>query len=159
MRHGGWAAAVVRGASAGALATGAMTVPLAALHERERLGPTPPVRITRSLLRRLGLTPGRRANAGLAALAHLGFGTSLGALFGLLLRRPRSRVATVGAAVGYAAGVWTLSYAGWIPALGILPRPDRDRPARPAVTLLSHVVYGIALGVFTPGSAASRATS
>ena len=33
-----------------------------------------------------------------------------------------------------------------MPALGALPPPDRDRPARQAVMLAVHLVYGSVLG-------------
>jgi hypothetical protein len=42
--------------------------------------------------------------------------------------------------------VWAVSYQGWIPALGILPKASEDRPARPAVMVTAHVVYGAVLG-------------
>ena len=42
--------------------------------------------------------------------------------------------------------VWAVSYQGWVPALGILPKASEDRPARPAVMVAAHVVYGAVLG-------------
>ncbi len=33
-----------------------------------------------------------------------------------------------------------------IPLLGLMPPPDRDRPGRPVVMVLAHVVYGLTLG-------------
>jgi hypothetical protein len=38
------------------------------------------------------------------------------------------------------------SYQGWIPALGIMPPASEDRPDRPRVMLLAHLVYGAILG-------------
>ena len=46
----------------------------------------------------------------------------------------------------YGLGVWAVSYKGWIPALGILPPPERDRPGRPVIMVAAHVVYGLVLG-------------
>ena len=84
---------------------------------------------------------GRLADA-LAVLAHLGFGAGTGAAYALLppSRRPVAR----GTAV--ATGVYAVSYAGWVPALGALPRADRDRPPRQAVMLAAHLLYGAVLG-------------
>jgi hypothetical protein len=56
---------------------------------------------------------------------------------------PRS-TATRG--VAFALGVWAASYAGWIPALGLLPPPGRDNPRRAWTTATAHVVYGAVLG-------------
>jgi hypothetical protein len=42
--------------------------------------------------------------------------------------------------------VWLGSYAGWIPALDLLPPPDRDRRGRPPSMIVAHWVYGAALG-------------
>jgi hypothetical protein len=36
---------------------------------------------------------------------------------------------------------------GWVPALGIMPRADRDRRDRQMVMLASHLVYGTALAL------------
>jgi len=33
-------------------------------------------------------------------------------------------------------------YMGGLPALGIMPRADRDRPGRPQSMALAHIVYG-----------------
>jgi hypothetical protein len=38
-----------------------------------------------------------------------------------------------------------LSYAGWIPTLGILPEPSRDRKDRVASMVTAHLVYGVTL--------------
>jgi hypothetical protein len=84
---------------------------------------------------------GRLADA-LAVVAHLGFGVGTGAAYALL---PRStRPVLRGLAVGVA--VYAVSYAGWVPALGALPRATRDRTTRQAVMVAAHLVYGGVLG-------------
>jgi hypothetical protein len=68
--------------------------------------------------------------------AHLGFGSALGVAAQLWPRR---------AATAYGLAVWAASYGVALPALGIYPRPTRDRRVRAAESLLSHLVYGAAL--------------
>ena len=72
---------------------------------------------------------GRRAvlRSGSSAVSYRAFPAGiLGVLFGL--------------------GIYGVSYKGWIPALGILPPPEDDRPGRPAVMIAAHIVYGLTLG-------------
>jgi len=38
-----------------------------------------------------------------------------------------------------------VNYAGWIPKVGIMPPPSRDRMGRPTSMILAHVVYGATL--------------
>lgn len=137
------------GALAGVEATGAMTAVLGVAQRVGLLGRFPPKKIVNRALaatrvRRHASEPERHA---LTALAHFGFGLAAGAVFGLIYRRTRNwpaPAALQGAL--YGAAVWTLSYHGWVPALGIMPPPERDRPGRPATMLVSHLVYGAKLG-------------
>lgn len=50
--------------------------------------------------------------------------------------------------VSHGLAVYALSYKGWIPALEILPSPQRDRPGGPAArrSRWPDVVYGAVLG-------------
>ncbi len=144
------------GASAGVAATLAMSGLMLMAQRAGLLGRSPPRHIVeRALARahvRRRLSP--RHRQGLAAIAHLGFGASQGALYAVLhqwlgrrLGRQRPGPITPTAATGVPFGllVWAASYAGWIPAFGILPAPSRDRPGRPASMVLAHVVYGATL--------------
>jgi hypothetical protein len=81
----------------------------------------------------------------LAPFAHLAFGGAAGALYGLIRSRIRRLPGPVLGA-GFGLAVWTISYAGWIPAAGILPPPHEDRPGRPIVMVGAHLVYGGVLG-------------
>jgi len=74
----------------------------------------------------------------LTAALHAGFGVGAGALYGALPKRPP--------AVLYATGIYAVSYAGWVPALGAMPPPSRDDPRRQVATLVAHLVYGAVLG-------------
>lgn len=86
-----------------------------------------------------------------ASVAHLGFGASAGALFGVLggLLRwlPDGAVAAIGGV--YAAGIWVVSYQGWVPMLRILPPASRDHLGRVGTMVVAHAVYGVALGLLT----------
>jgi hypothetical protein len=129
------------GALAGVLATVPMTAVMLGAQRLGLLGEAPPKKITEDLL---DPPPGTKLAA--TAVTHLGFGGMAGALFGAL-RRPRSTVRAAVEGVAFGTAVWAASYAGWVPALGILPPPDEDRADRQATMLVAHWVYGATLGV------------
>lgn len=141
--HGGWRLAAA-GAASGVVATFPMTAVMLAAQRLGALGRFPPTRIASAGLDAAGAhgspRPVRRA-AG--AALHLAVGAALGALYAWGSARLGRRGPLAGAAFGTA--VWAGSYAGWIPALGILPPPHQDRPGRPASMILAHWVYGAAL--------------
>ncbi len=137
--------AAAKGALAGAGATLVMSGVMAGFHRLGLLGEPPPRRFVRRGLAALGLRPGEPGLELLTALAHLGFGAGVGALYGAAVAL---RPGVAGPASGVATGlaVWGASYAGWVPALGLLPPPDADRPGRPTAMVASHVAFGAALG-------------
>ena len=134
----------LRGAARGAVAGAVATVPmsLVMLAFRRPMGEQPPDAITTEAAHAVGAEPTERQADAMAVLAHLGFGAATGVAYVLLPRigPPVARGTMT------ALGVWAVSYQGWIPALGILPKASEDRPARPAVMIASHVVYGAVLG-------------
>lgn len=132
------------GAVAGAAATTVMTGWMWAGSRAGLMGEQPPRRIVRAALPLGGADRARPGEGPLAQLAHLGFGTSMGAVFGLLTGPRRPSVA-VGAAYGLA--LWAASYEGWIGALGIMPPAHRDRPGRAVSMLVAHVPYGATLAL------------
>ena len=145
---------LVRRAAAGAVrgvgATVAMSVPVL-LAPDAVMGRRPPKHVAVGVLHRLGVDPGDEGERNVVSLlAHFGFGASMGSLFSVA----RSQLKPPGPALVhglvYGACVWAVSYKGWIPALGILPPPDRDRPGRQGVMLLAHLIYGGVLGVLEP---------
>jgi hypothetical protein len=125
---------------AGAVATVPMSVVMLAF--RRPMGEQPPDAITKRAAHAVGAAPTEEQADALAVVAHLGFGAATGALYALAPRvgPPVLR------GVATALGVWAVSYQGWVPALGILPKASEDRPARPAVMVAAHVVYGAVLG-------------
>jgi uncharacterized membrane protein YagU involved in acid resistance len=138
------------GALGGAIATLAMSGVTVAARQTGVLGRHPPERITEALLDAMSLR-GRPAWAQdvLAVLLHWGFGMSVGAVFVPLQRRLHLPFGAPVQGMVYGSMVWALSYKGWIPALGILPPPERDRPGRPLTMVVAHWVYGATLGLVT----------
>ena len=139
------ATAIVEGTAAGSVATVAMSAVMVAGDRAGLMGEQPPTAVATSALAGAGIDrPSARASV-LAPAAHLGFGAGAGVIFSFVRRLlPPLPGWLVG--VVYGLGVWAVSYKGWIPALGILPPPERDRPGRPAVMVAAHVVYGLVLG-------------
>lgn len=131
---------VMRGAVAGLVATGAMSVVMLALNKK--MGEQPPDAIATAAARAVGANPSEDEADVLASVAHAGFGVVSGAAYALLPRLgpPSLRGVVV------ALGIWAGSYQGWVPALGILPKASHDKPGRPAVMIAAHVVFGAVLG-------------
>jgi hypothetical protein len=127
-----------RGAVSGLAATGTMSLLMLAARRFGLLGEPPPRRIIRLLLSPLSLRG--RALDSAATLAHFAFGAAMGGLFGLAPGR-------AGPVRGllFGLGVWSVSYAGVLPQVGLMPPTRRDRPGRPTSMLLAHLAYGVTL--------------
>lgn len=76
-------------------------------------------------------------------VAHGGYGLLCGVAYRLL--RPRLPTQTAQAGLLFGGMVWSASYLGLMPALGLYPRPDEDAPPRLAVMIAAHAVYGVTL--------------
>jgi hypothetical protein len=135
----------------GAVAGAAATVPQSAVMWGARRlgyfqGKAPPEQVSEGTLGRLvdldELSDEQQEALKLAQ--HFAFGASCGAAFGLLTGVVRP---TVAAGVIVALAIWRLSYDGWIPALGIMPPPERDEQGRQGALIAAHVAYGLALGL------------
>jgi|GEM_PF-346317 len=141
------------GVAAGIAATAVMSAFMVGAQKLGVLGRMPPRKISDALLGALGVRrktpePLRRV---FATVNHFAFGATCGALFGAGARLARGRAAadvpiTTLAGVGFGTLVWATSYMGWVPALGIMPRPSNDRFGRPTTMVLAHWIYGGALG-------------
>lgn len=148
-RNARWASTAVIGALAGLAATLAMSLIMLAAGRLGLMGKQPPEAITERLLGWTSRLPWHEAETNAAAsAAHLVFGATAGAGFALA-RQIVPGLDRPGTGVLYALGIWATAYLGWVPALRILPRADRDRPGRPAAMIAAHVVYGAALGILT----------
>lgn len=146
---------IAAGALAGALGTAVMTVlmkPGLAGHLPPRWRPAEfvPRRIVQRLERAAEQDGAAAPEHGLserqedlaAALAHLGYGATAGALYGL----GRGRWSPVPAPVAgafWGAGVWALGYAGWLPALGVRTGTVKQPPRKWLVPIANHLLYGV----------------
>jgi uncharacterized membrane protein YagU involved in acid resistance len=78
--------------------------------------------------------------------AHLGYGTAMGAFYGMLRPRFDTLPAPL-AGAAYGLVVWALGYQGWMPALGVQPATTEKPPEKWPVPIGSHLVYGVALAI------------
>ena len=150
---------LVSGALAGFLATVPMTIAMTVLHQRlpwsERY-PLPPREITEVVAAETGLSrhldePGHLA---LTMLAHFGYGAAVGFPYGPIAGRTPLPPWLAGPLYGLM--IWTVSYLGWLPALGIL-RPATEHPARRnGLMIAAHLVWGSALALLADWFQARR---
>lgn len=136
---------IAKGTFAGAVATVPMSALMWAAQRAGYLGQLPPERITEAALGAIGVAPEEETADVLSLVNHLGFGAAVGTLYAAL-REPGPRVAPdliAGAAFGLT--VWLVSYEGWLPAIGIMPNVQWDRPGRPESMAAAHLVFGTAL--------------
>ena len=135
------------GGAAGTLATIPMTAVMLLAQKLGYLGEAPPRLITSAAISNEDQPPpDLETERAASAVTHFGFGAASGTLFGLLasaVRLPGSRIIQ---GVLFACVVWLVSYKGWVPALNIMPPPEKDRPDRPIVMILAHLVFGATLG-------------
>lgn len=136
---------LIRGAFAGTVATALMSGLMLGAQRLGITGTLPPEKITSRLLRRRGFHPNREQQKGIATGLHFAFGAAAGGAFGVIARR--LPVPSVPLGMAYGAGIWGVSYMGWLPSMGLMPRADHDRRDRQAVMLVGHVVFGATLGV------------
>ena len=136
------------GAIAGVVATTAMTLSMAAMFRRlarpERY-PLPPRELTEQAAAAAGARHAMDEPQMQAATlaSHFGFGALMGSLYAPVFPGRRSGV---GSGVGFGLFVWTASYLGWVPGLGLL-RPATEHPARRnGLMIAAHVVWGAVLG-------------
>jgi hypothetical protein len=136
---------LIRGAAVGALATGVMSALMLAARKLGITGELPPEKITSKALRSRRIRPSARQQDALATSLHFAFGAGAGAAFGVVARRVP--VPSVPLGMAYGTAIWGISYMGWVPALGMMRRADRDRRGRQAVVLAGHLVFGATLGL------------
>lgn len=145
---------VARGVGAGMVATTTMTAGMFIFQKAGLLGRMPPRLLAERTLALFGLRrkTSRTSRKLLTAALHYGFGAAMGALFevgrsAIATRNGRaSNVALVGSGVAFGTLVWAASYMGWVPAVGLMPRPSHDRPGRPTSMVLAHWIFGGTLG-------------
>lgn len=141
------------GAVAGTLATVPMSAVMLGAQRLGLMGEQPPRKVTDEAVEAVDAEADDTTRDRLTVLAHLGFGAAGGVPLALVLRCLPASLARLGrrrtaaaAGAAYGLAVWTSAYMGWVPALGIMPRADHDRPGRPESMIAAHLVYGGALG-------------
>lgn len=137
----------LEGLLCGAVATVPMSAVMLVAGRIGAMGTLPPERVTERAMDATGVGATSQGEKDVAtSLAHLAFGAGGGVAFALLHRRLNLPVAAVAQGAAFGLAVWAVSYQGWIPALGILPPADDDRPGRRWAMIGAHIVYGSALG-------------
>lgn len=137
----------INGAIGGVAGTILMSLVMLGAKKAGLMGQLPPERITEAALEATGEVQARKETVDvLTVIAHFGYGIGAGMLFGIAVRRLRPSLDRGLLGVLYGTLIWFVSYKGWVPALGILPPPERDRPYRPESMLVAHWVYGWTLG-------------
>jgi uncharacterized membrane protein YagU involved in acid resistance len=143
-------ARLLTGTVAGTLATIPMTAYWEYMHTHlpgEPPRPLPPREIVEAIAVKRGVSRqmSERDMQNAAMFAHVGYGALTGALFGALA--PARPPAAIGAGMLFGLCIWTASYLGWLPAAGVRHSPRYDQPARTALMISSHLVWGAATGL------------
>ena len=153
---------MLSGAVAGFLATAPMTVAMEAMRRllpaREQYA-LPPSTITAELTEETGLTQhmNQEEHRALTLLNHFGYGAGTGALYGFAQWAAAGKLSLppVVSGIAYGLVVWSVSYLGLLPALGLF-RPAGDQPARRnALMIVAHIIWGAVLGSLFARRAAS----
>jgi uncharacterized membrane protein YagU involved in acid resistance len=147
---------LIDGGIGGVIGTVAMSSLMMAARRAGLLGRQPPERLVEKGLDRFGISRNRETQDALSVVMHFGFGATMGALFGLVYRRLHVPIGPAPAGTVFGILVWAVSYKGWIPALGVLPPPERDRPGRQLTMIAAHLVYGWTLGRSLEGATSAR---
>jgi hypothetical protein len=155
------AGAAARGFATGVLATTTMSTAMLGFQKVGLMGHMPPRKITEHFLGMVGLRrwTSRRTRRALSTVAHFAFGGVAAALFeagreiASIRRGEPARPPTpppLAASLAYATGVWAVSYLGWVPSLGIMAPPSKDRFGRPTSMVIAHWIYGATLAAASP---------
>ena len=138
------------GALAGTLATAPMTVFMVAMHRllpRHEQYPLPPSQVTATAEAKSGVQEhvDREQHVAVTLLSHFAYGAAAGAIFAPIAKA--LPIPAVWSGIGYGLVVWTISYLGLLPALGLL-RPATEQPARRnALMIVAHIVWGSVTGL------------
>lgn len=140
---------VLRGAKASLAASVVMGAGLLLAKKLGWLGRPPPKILTQRMLKRVGLASLARGSSSNVAttVGHFAYGAAMGAAYGLLAGKLSGKPARVAAGVGWGTAVWAASYAGWIPAVGLMPPAQVDSRSRQATMLAAHWLFGSVLGM------------
>lgn len=139
----------IKGAISGLIATLPMSVSMLVMyfflpwHEKYTL---PPGKITNRLTEATGLKQhlDKQELAVLTIIFHFLYGAFIGGIYGLFAKKIPFPPVPKG--IGYGLFVWFTSYAGWLPAMDILP-PAKDHPTgRNILMIVAHIIWGATAG-------------
>lgn len=153
---------LIVGAAAGVIATVPMTITMEQLHRispADHGRPLPPREVTEGVVGRLtpAGAPAEDNMERMTLAAHYAFGGAAGALFPYVA--PAGVAGAMGAGVLYGLAVWSGSYLGLLPALGIRHHARHDSAARNGIMIAAHVVWGAALGLMLRSRPGTRTAS
>ena len=141
---------MAQGAAAGLMATLPMTIFMQAAWLRlpaREMHPLPPRQITRKWLKQL-VVPRRVSQPSqivLTGVLHFLFGSMAGSLYGIVEEKLPLRSPVKGSLAGMV--VWTGSYLGWIPVLGIMPPATKHPWRMNLLMIVAHLIWGVSVGV------------
>lgn len=140
---------LLSGAVFGAIATLPMTLAMIVIRRllpKWNQGALEPHRVTSNVLQKLHITDAKTAESQTAAttIAHVGYGATSGALYAIVQRLIPIHPIVRGLCFGL--GLCGASYAGWVPALGILPSPAKRPMGRNLLLVAAHAIWGSVLG-------------
>ncbi len=147
---------VLSGAAAGLVATLPMTASMEAMFRflpRHQQYALPPGEITAKLTDELGVSDklDQPEHVTLTLFNHFAYGAAAGAVYGLVAAALQTKLRSAPAlkGVGWGFVVWSVSYLGLLPALGVL-RPATKHPGRRNMLMIAaHLVWGSVLGLLT----------
>jgi uncharacterized membrane protein YagU involved in acid resistance len=140
---------LLKAALAGFIATAPMSISMVVgwrlLPKREKYH-LPPRLITEEITERVGIKDRMSENdlVGLTILSHFGYGAIFGTTYALFEHRVPVHSSLKGALAGVI--LWTGSYLGWLPALGILTPATRHPWRRNLLMIVAHLIWGVTLG-------------
>jgi uncharacterized membrane protein YagU involved in acid resistance len=142
---------LVRAVMVGLMSTAAMTVVMQwlynALPRREQY-PLPPEEITVVAEAKVfGRFLDEPQHMALTLFSHFGYGTVLGMVYSLVAEKIPFMPLLSG--LLYGIFVWAGSYLGWLPAFRVLRPVSEFTPSRRSLLIISHLVWGGALGILT----------
>jgi uncharacterized membrane protein YagU involved in acid resistance len=143
-----------RAAVAGLAATVPMTIVMEVLRAvlpREQSRRMPPREVVDRTIAQAGVSHqiDSTERTAVTAIAHLAFGTLAGAVYGALTQSRRAGSQRIWTGAAYGLAVWALAYGAGLPALGLHPPASTDTPERNETLIVSHLVWGAALGMLT----------
>lgn len=131
------------GAASGTVATIPMSIVMFGAQKLGMLPVMPPEEVTGDVMALAGADLDEGSRNVLSTISHVGYGAAAGAVYEMLVP---ARARGVGSGIVFGAALYSGSYLGWLPALGLNPSGQGRPNAKSASMLLAHVVFGVVLG-------------